>query len=146
LQRGEHERAQRWTQQLLYLNVDHGYPIRFLPINVCLAYIEYQQGRISAAFRRLNDSLTQAEATGMLTGLLDDIPGLDDFVKQALDQQRILNPQQVKQLHALGILDLAQRGEPHMRATQALELSDAALHWHQRNLQWYQDQATPDFL
>lgn len=146
LQRGEREQAQRWTQQLLYLNVDHGYPIRFLPINVCLAYIEYQQGFISAAFRRLNDSLTQAEATGMLTGLLDDIPGLDDFVKLALEQQRIRNPQQVQQLHALGILHLAQRGEPDMLATQALELSDAALQWHQRNLQWSLDQAAPDFV
>lgn len=105
LDQGKLEQAQQWTQQLQYLNVDHGYPIRFLPLNVCLAYLEFRLGRVSTAFRRLNDSLSQAEATGMLTGLLDDIPDLDDFVCTAIQQQRIQNPVHLARLLELGILD-----------------------------------------
>lgn len=105
LDQGKLEQAYQWMQQLQYCNVERGYPIRFLPLNVCLAYLEFRLGRISAAFRRLNDSLSQAEATGMLTGLLDDIPDLDDFVCTAIRQQRIQNPAHRARLLALGILN-----------------------------------------
>lgn len=162
LQQGKLDQAQHWAQRLLYLNVDHGYPIRFLPINASVAYIEYQQGRISAAFRRLNEAFTQAEATGMLTGLLDDIPGMDEFVKQALAQQRVTAPHQVQRLQTLGVLDLAPTRETvlqqHLRTDQqqAIQvtsihrsttqdaLGDMAFQWHQRNLRWYQDRITPE--
>ena len=102
LHRGDLVQASQWLQQLQYLNVDFGQPIRFLPINLCMAYVEFRLNRISMAYRRLNDTLTQAEATGMLAGLLDDIPGLDDFVKTALEQGRIQNPQHAEKLRNLG--------------------------------------------
>lgn len=154
----ELEQAQQWTQQLQYLTVDHGYPIRFLPINLCLAYIDHLAGNISASFRRLNDTLTQADATGMLTGLLDDIPGLDGFVQLALTRQRILNHQHVERIRASGILELQpdhqdqqpgdieraigralQTGLSVDDTTEQLNLNAEVVHWHLQNLLWKLD-------
>lgn len=100
------DRARALALQLLHLNVDHGYPIRFLPINMYIAYLDLCLGQISSAYRRLNDTLTQAEATGMLMGLIDDLPGLDDMLRLALSHQRILNPEHVRRIRAMGILEL----------------------------------------
>lgn len=147
IHQGDLVRASQWLQQLQYLNVDAGYPIRFLPLNLCLAHIEFRLGRISTAFRRLNDTLTQAEATGMLTGLLDDIPGMESFVLTAIAQDRIQNPQHVEKLRALGILQLPtlQDEQDTVAAPSALnltapDLSADAIDWHRRQLHWRQDQ------
>ena len=100
------DRARALAQQLLHLNVDHGYPIRFLPINFCIAYLDLCLGQISQAYRRLNDTLTQAEATGMLLGLIDDLPGMDDMIRLALSHHRIQNQEHVRRFRAMGILEL----------------------------------------
>lgn len=160
LHRGEWRLAQQWTQQLQYLNVDHGCPIRFLPLNLCLAYLDYRTGQISSAFRRLNDTLTQADATGMLTGLLDDIPDLDDFVRMAINQNRILDPHHLGRLHATGILELASAtetdsvdmttaqialdalgaGTPIPDIADRINLSVEATRWHLQHWRWLQDE------
>lgn len=155
LQRNELDRARHHLQQLQYLGVDRGYPIRFLPINLGLAYLDYLIGNISAAFRRLNDTLTQAAATGMLTGLLDDIPGMETFIRQAIDQGRILVPQHAERLIATGVLDCTptadslslspceqalencvQQGMTLTTAAEQLNLSYEAAQWHWRIRCW----------
>ncbi len=163
LQRGETLRAQQWMQQLQFLNVDHGYPIRFLPICMCLAFIDHLMGNVSMAFRRLNDTLTQASATGMLTGLFDDIPGMDDFVRLALHQKRILNPQHVAILQDSGLLhapsipvemhrspsierrllECIDRGGDVEWLADQLNLSAEGLRWHMENIAWKRDQGAP---
>lgn len=159
IHRGEIDNARRHMQQLQYLGVDQGYPIRFLPINLGLAYLDHLSGNVSAAFRRLNDTLTQAAATGMLTGLLDDIPGMETFVRQAIDQGRILNPRHVERLLETGLLDCTppadslalspceqaledrvMQGMTLAAAAEQLNLSHAAAQWHWRYRCWKRDQ------
>lgn len=159
IHRGEIDKARRYMQQLQYLGVDQGYPIRFLPINLGLAYLDHLSGNISTAFRRLNDTLTQAAATGMLTGLLDDIPGMETFVRQAIDQGRILVPQHAERLLATGVLecspaadslalspceqaleDRVMQGMTLAAAADQLNLSQAAAQWHWRYRCWKRDQ------
>lgn len=114
MQHEQFDKARALAQQLLHLSVDYGYPIRFLSLNMCIAYLDLCTGQISSAYRRLNDTLTQAEATGMLFGLIDDLPGMDDMIRLALSHQRILNPEHVRKFRSLGILDLS---TPHWQQT-----------------------------
>lgn len=117
------DRARALALQLLHLNVDHGYPIRFLPINMYIAFLDLCLGQISSAYRRLNDTLTQAEATGMLMGLIDDLPGMDDMLRLALSHQRILNPEHVSRVRAMGILELQAPAATPVLAPQEQEIT-----------------------
>lgn len=155
LHRNQLDRARTIAQQLLYLNVDHGYPIRFLPINMCIAYLDFRIDQISAAFKRLNDTLTQADATGMVSGLFDDIPGMDDFINAALAQQRIHHPEHIARFQSLDILTLSppaaanptaldpvetriaqhiRQGGTTREIAQQLLMSEEAITWHLGNI------------
>lgn len=145
------DQARILTQQLLNLSVDHGYPIRFLPLNLNLAYLELCQGQISAAYRRLNDTLTQADATGLLTGLFDDLPGMDDMVRLALAHRRILKPEHIQRLQTPGLLEAEAGPPPGLSAQEEriaewllqdadLEQLATALALSPPAVQWYLDQ------
>ncbi len=162
----EHEqfdKARALAQQLLHLSVDHGYPIRFLSLNMCIAYLDLCSGQISSAYRRLNDTLTQAEATGMLFGLIDDLPGMDDMIRLALSHQRILNPEHIRKFRTLGVLDLPSphwqqtldslsvqeqeiaeqmaRGSSLVDVAETLQLSVTTVQWHLDNIAYQLDVA-----
>lgn len=165
MQQEQFDRARAMTQQLQYLNVDHGYPIRFLPINMCIAYLDLCTGQISTAYRRLNDTLTQAEATGMLTGLFDDLPGMDDMMRLALSHQRILSEAHVRKFRSLGILDICagptrcgsealsadeltvkaglERGLAPTELAEHLNLATRTVQWHLKNICYKLDVARP---
>lgn len=154
MQHEQFDKARALAQQLLHLSVDYGYPIRFLSLNMCIAYLDLCTGQISSAYRRLNDTLTQAEATGMLFGLIDDLPGMDDMIRLALSHQRILNPEHVRKFRSLGILDLPslhaqpalenlteQEREVAEQVAQGINLHDVAdaLHLSLPTVQWHLD-------
>ena len=154
MQHLQFDRARSLAQQLLYLNVDHGYPIRYLPLNMCVAFLDHKTDQISSAFKRLNDTLTQAEATGMTMGLIDDLPGMDDFICTAIVQNRILNPGHVEKFRTLGIFDFVsnsanpqnldpveeaialrlQAGSSSAEIARELTLAGSTVEWHRHNI------------
>lgn len=108
LSQDKHSEAQRLCDQLLYLNIECGYPVRYLPIAMISAWIEYQSGRKSSAFSRLNQILTQAEISGLGNALFDDIPDVELFIVDALNKRQISQPDHVLKLSRLGFRSQSQ--------------------------------------
>jgi LuxR family maltose regulon positive regulatory protein len=68
--------ATNLATDLLYLNVECGYPVRYLPISALVAWLDFRNDNKTAAYRRLNDVLSQADRSGIYYELFDDIPNI----------------------------------------------------------------------
>ncbi len=84
--------ASRLTGQLLYLNIECGFQIRYLPISMLQAWLEYRKGCRSTAFFKLNQILTQADIFSMGFGLFDIIPDASEYIQLALENERVESP------------------------------------------------------
>lgn len=98
----EYEKAKIITQKLLSMNVEQGHPIQHLPITMIFVWLEYCKGQRNMAYTHLNEVLTQAEATGLMMGLFDDIPGVSHLLNNALIENKINDSNHAQQLIKLG--------------------------------------------
>jgi len=99
---GKFSEASRLNAQLLYLNIECGYPVRYLPIAMMQTWLDYQGGRRSNAFFKLNEILAQAEISAQGYGLFDIIPDATEFVSDALADNRINSEKHRNLLRNLG--------------------------------------------
>lgn len=88
---GEWGKAQGLVQQLLYLNVESGFPIHFLTISVLELWLEFYSGSRNSAFLKLSDLLSKTSGKDLHLGLFDDIPGSEHIIHKALVDNHITN-------------------------------------------------------
>ncbi len=94
--------AKTLCKQLLYDNIDHGFPVRYLSINMALGWIEFQIGNKILAFTMLNNILLQADASGIFNGLFDDLPSINEFITAAIEANAIEQPRHLRMLLEAG--------------------------------------------
>ncbi len=98
----QYDQASKLAFELLSLNVEQGYPISHLPISALHAWLNFCQGQRNMAFTRVNAILDQAEPSGLLLGLFDDIPNVAEMLNQAIAENQILNPTHLEKLLQVG--------------------------------------------
>lgn len=96
--------ARSLANQLIILNVEQGLPEYHLTLSLLEPWLEYADGRLSSAYSKLNLVLLCADQNGALLGALDDIPGVEAIVKEALKAGHIEDQSLKSTLCQLGII------------------------------------------
>ena len=104
IHRRDYSQAKIICRSLTYLNVERGFPVRYLITVLFSGWIDFLQGNKFQAFKALNNVLLQAGASGSINGTLTEIPTVEVMIQAAYENGSIENPETIATLRQLNLI------------------------------------------